>query len=601
MEIKQKKKRIKNHVATLLLYMFLHNALFLVVFVSVSSYALRLAIKASKYSYLTLQNMLPFLFSPVTLLLIVVVILIASLFFYVELITLSIYNQMKHSKDPIRLSQFVIAGLEESIRLFFKRKNYLLPLFSLLSGMIYALPLYIAMIFRQRIPSYIFDSISKHWYVVPLFLIILVIESVIAYRGMFAIFYVSFDHCDFFTGFKKSARTIREYRKKVAFNIIKYNFLLCVFYAVLYGLIVVSTGFFMFFVVSEKVAAASFLTTYDQINRYYAFVASVAGVVINVKVIYSMFLRYKITLNTIPEELGFRQTEISRNQKYKKYVTVAGVCIFVLFFVIFTIEFKESLSRQKAPLFGTNITAHRGCSKEAPENTLPAIQAAIDSMADYVEIDVQETKDGVIVLLHDSNLKRTTGVNKNIWSVTYDELQEYNAAKYFKNYETTRIPTLEEALLLCQNNIFMNIEVKVSNHEQELVEKVVRLIELYDMEEQCVITSSNYGALKRVKAANESIKTGYILSFAFGYFYNREYADFFSVKSSFITKDMIKLAHGVGKGVHAWTVNDFSEVERMKQLGVDNIITDSPIRVREIVYEDKVTDSFIHFLRTLTR
>ena len=120
------------------------------------------------------------------------------------------------------------------------------------------------------------------------------------------------------------------------------------------------------------------------------------------------------------------------------------------------------------------------------------------------------------------------------------------------------------------------------------------------MEEQCIISSTNYGALRRVKQANDTIKTGYIMSLAYGFFYNREYADFFSIKSSFITQDMIRLAHSYGKEIHAWTVNGVSEMERMKQLGVDNIITDYPLRAREILYEDKLTTSFLDFLKTLT-
>lgn len=598
---KREKKRIWNHLKTLALYMFLHNALFLVVLITICSYATSLALKASKYSYLTLQNLFSFLMSPVTLLLLSIILVIASLFFYVEVITLSIYNQMQNTLKEIRLTQFVIIGFEVAVRLLNNRKNYLLPLFSLVSCIVYALPLYIGMIFRQRIPSNIFDSITKKGYRIPLFCLILLVITLVCYIGMFSFYYISYDHCDFFAAFRKSKETIHKHRVKIALQVIKYNVLLCLFYVVIYCLVVLISGIITFFMVDDDLTTAAFLTAYDHINRYYAIIAGVVGIIVNLKIIYRMFLKYKITHNAIPKGIGLRQVEISHNRKYRRYVTIICSLIFLIFFIMFTVRFRDSLLRQKGPIFGQYITAHRGYSSIAPENTLTSIQASIDALADYVEIDVQETKDGVVVLLHDSNLKRTTGVNKNIWNVEYEELLGYNAAKRFTDYEETSIPTLEEALLLCQDSIFMNIEIKVTNHEEQLVEKVVRLIEEHNMEEQCIITSTNYGALKRVKEANENIKTGYILSFAFGYFYNREYADFFSVKSSFITADMVELAHSFGKGVHAWTVNDFSEVERMKQLGVDNIITDYPIHVREIVYKDELTTSFIEFLRTLTR
>ena len=66
------------------------------------------------------------------------------------------------------------------------------------------------------------------------------------------------------------------------------------------------------------------------------------------------------------------------------------------------------------------ITSHRGSSWEAPENTIPAIKLAVENLADFVEIDVQETKDGQVVLLHDNSLNRTTGIKQSIWNVTYD-------------------------------------------------------------------------------------------------------------------------------------------------------------------------------------
>ena len=72
----------------------------------------------------------------------------------------------------------------------------------------------------------------------------------------------------------------------------------------------------------------------------------------------------------------------------------------------------------------TMVTAHRGDQSTAPENTLAAFQAAIDSGADFIELDVTETKDGVLVILHDDSLQRTASLDKNIWEVTYAETQE---------------------------------------------------------------------------------------------------------------------------------------------------------------------------------
>lgn len=78
-----------------------------------------------------------------------------------------------------------------------------------------------------------------------------------------------------------------------------------------------------------------------------------------------------------------------------------------------------------------SVSAHRGGAGKAPENTISALEYAIESMSDFAEIDVQETKDGEVVLMHDSNLKRTTGLNANIWTMTYEELQQLDAGVRF--------------------------------------------------------------------------------------------------------------------------------------------------------------------------
>ncbi|MBM6839834.1 glycerophosphodiester phosphodiesterase, partial [Clostridium saudiense] len=97
--------------------------------------------------------------------------------------------------------------------------------------------------------------------------------------------------------------------------------------------------------------------------------------------------------------------------------------------------------------YNTTATAHRGASIAAPENTLSAFKEAILAQAEYIETDVQETKDGELILLHDSNFKRTTGVDKNVWEVNYDEVKNYNAGHYLNSgYYVENIPTLDEAI-----------------------------------------------------------------------------------------------------------------------------------------------------------
>ena len=201
-----------------------------------------------------------------------------------------------------------------------------------------------------------------------------------------------------------------------------------------------------------------------------------------------------------------------------------------------------------------SVSAHRGGARKAPENTMSAIKYAVDSMSDYAEIDVQETSDGEIVLMHDTNLKRTTGLNASIWTLTYDEISQLDAGVRFnKKFRGEQIPKLEEVIAYAKGKIILNIEVKYNGHNQNIVKKVVKIIEDNDFVDQCVLTSMNYNFLRQAKKINPDIKTGYTMKMSYGGLEDMDAADFFSVKYTYITESFVEHAHSLGKEVCAWT------------------------------------------------
>ena len=142
------------------------------------------------------------------------------------------------------------------------------------------------------------------------------------------------------------------------------------------------------------------------------------------------------------------------------------------------------------------MTAHRGGAKTAPENTLASLEAAINNLSDYAEIDVQETKDGELVLLHDNNLKRTTGVNWKIWETTLEEVKTLDAGSSFSaDFAGEQVPTLREALELCRGRLELNIEVKNNHHNADVAVKTAEMITELGMEDQCAISSMSYDFL----------------------------------------------------------------------------------------------------------
>jgi glycerophosphoryl diester phosphodiesterase len=246
----------------------------------------------------------------------------------------------------------------------------------------------------------------------------------------------------------------------------------------------------------------------------------------------------------------------------------------------------------------TNVTAHRGASVYAPENTLSAFSRAIEEMADYIELDVQQTKDGAIVVMHDSSAYRTTGVDRRIGDMTLEEVKTLDAGSSFsREFAGEKVPTLDEVLELVNGRAMLNVEIKTNSTDQNIAKEVVDIIQKHDASEDCVITSFNYSVLKQVKALDDTIEVGYILSVAYGDFYSTDDVDFFSMNASFLSKRLVDAIHNSGKEVYAWTVNNETSIRNLTNKGVDNIITDNPKLARETIYSRDTSETLTNMIK----
>ncbi|MFV1994194.1 MAG: glycerophosphodiester phosphodiesterase family protein [Verrucomicrobiales bacterium] len=222
------------------------------------------------------------------------------------------------------------------------------------------------------------------------------------------------------------------------------------------------------------------------------------------------------------------------------------------------------------------VTAHRGSSLKAPENTISAIRLAIQDGADYCEIDVQETADGVIVLIHDKDLKRVTGHAGNIWETSYGDLVEMDVGSWFSDEFTgVRIATLEEVIDVSKGKMKLNIELKFNGHDKRLAQEVVRIVGEKGFQEDCVLTSLDYQGVLDAGREAPWVVTGLIVTKNVGDVSKLD-VDFLSVSAGAVSRGFIDRAHRAGKEVHVWTVNQPDQMNTMIHMGVDNVITDVP-------------------------
>lgn len=159
--------------------------------------------------------------------------------------------------------------------------------------------------------------------------------------------------------------------------------------------------------------------------------------------------------------------------------------------------------------------AHRGYSKEAPENTLPAYRLAKEKGFKYAECDVAFTKDGVAVLLHDSSIDRTSNGEGRLSDLTYAEVLQYDFGSWFSDkYVDLKIPTFEQFIDLCKEiELHPYIELKSSgDYTKEQIVSLVNLVEEKDMTDGVTWISFKYDYLLHVKEANEYARLGYLSS-----------------------------------------------------------------------------------------
>ena len=231
------------------------------------------------------------------------------------------------------------------------------------------------------------------------------------------------------------------------------------------------------------------------------------------------------------------------------------------------------------------IMAHRGAAGAAPENTLASVERGIADGTDFVEIDVQETADGEVVVIHDSDLKKVGGVNLKIWGATYEELQRIDVGRWFSpEFADEHVPKLEQVLELCRDKAGVNIELKYYGHDQRLEERVVEIVERTRMESQIVVMSLKYDAVQKMRRLRPEWTIGLLTATAVGNL-TRLDADFLAVHTGLVTSSFVRAAHNRGKKVFAWTVNDPIQMSTMITLGVDALITDEPALARAVLLE----------------
>ena len=229
------------------------------------------------------------------------------------------------------------------------------------------------------------------------------------------------------------------------------------------------------------------------------------------------------------------------------------------------------------------VVAHRGAAGSAPENTLAAVRHAIEDGTDRVEIDVQETLDGEVVVIHDSDFMKLAGNPLKVWDGTLAEVQDIDVGSWFAPvFSAERVPLLADVLEEVRGQSQLVIELKYYGHDRQLEQRVVDIVEQAGMVDAVAIMSLKYDGMQKIRELRPDWTIGLLAAKSIGNLASLD-VDFLAVNTGMASPGFVRRAQESGKQVFVWTVNDPITMHRMISLGVDGIITDEPAMAREVM------------------
>lgn len=598
---------LKLNIGTLLVFELLYKFTSMAVFKPLISGLLKLALKAQGLSFLSDETMGTFLKAPLTWAFLIVIVLGMAFFTLFDICCIICCIHASFRKQEMPLLALIRQGFKTSLRVIYQRNIIMMLYLLIIIPMTHAVVIS-GYITKFTVPQFILDYIMSHTWLAILYVGFWIFMGLKSFHWIYSLHYFCLEKCSFKWA-RMQSRKLQGRHYWLDMAVIVGWSLACI--GIYYGIILFGSWLI------SRVNQA--LPTQDLFSSL-----TLSGISLLMEVCGALFFCFDLPLFFLCVSLLFYYYKAASGEKiqgqfrnldnayrltktgwakklYQYRKRIIAISIVVVIGVNFAYAFADKQGVLHMGLDNpVEVTAHRGYSTVYPENTIPAFKGAIEVDADWVELDVQQTADGEVIVMHDSSLKRTTGLDKEVWQVTWDEIKDLDNGSWFdKKYQTVRIPTLEEVLKVCRGKIRLNIEIKPSEHDKNLEESVAKLLKEYHMRDSCVVSSLKYESLQKVKEADSSIETVYITSVSYGNFTNLEYADGYSVESTLLSQNFVSQAQKAGKQVYVWTVNSEDQLEKVVSMGIDNVITDDPVMAKELIYKQEHSTFWDRYVKQL--
>lgn len=548
----------------ILKFQILTHLLFIFIILPSYFYIRTFIVTLNKLSVIDNTELLRFVFSPLGIILLIISLMVIFFYFLVELSGLILLTS---SYQKERLEPSFITILKESIKLipkFLNKSIIVISFYFLLLIPITSSVLGFNLFKKFNIPNFIFREIIKN----PIYLIIYSLIVIIFYylfiKAIFTFHYILIKKEKSSTAIKKSFNLIndnfKDFFDTFILRILKYLVIFLIIFFLSIFIINftknISKELFTYSIIFLLVTKNIILTTIILIF-----------IPLEIKFLTDKFYEYtKIKKRLVVKEKD-KYNIIDKIFSFKRPVIFTFISMLILLNVLFIFVPNFFNNSFKTKL----IIGHRG--GEGVENSLGAIKNSIDKKIDYVEIDIQRTKDNYYIVNHDKTFKRVAGINKSASDMTLKEIKKISLRGEEK------IPEINEVLKLSKNKINLFIELKGKTADKKMVDDIVKLVKKEKMEKQVVFISMRYSVINYLKTKYKDLKTGFIYFLFLGDM-SKIKADYMLFSEDFVTENHIEQIHKHNKKAIVWTVNSPDSMKKYLDSAVDGIITD---RVNDIL------------------
>ncbi|MFW5913484.1 MAG: glycerophosphodiester phosphodiesterase family protein [Bacillota bacterium] len=596
---------LKTNYKTLLLFEGFYRIFGLVAVFPLVQTLMSWSVSLSGYNYITNALILDYLRTPTTTLILILIGFILGFYIAFELITLSIIYRFSHHGLKVGMRPLVRLALER-IRTVFLSRRFLIIFPAGLFFLFIELAQVVGVVATISIPDYILDEIHRvrNWwltfYGLALVLFVMFFETVLL-NSIFSI-----RNSTLKASWRERSIAMRGKRIRMLLEFFTLNTILNGILYLFYFLLVAAIAGIVTLIRGQDLALGLTLTVVYAIYTVVVTLASMILVPINYALVTTWHQEGKpkeSMSDHMKYEASKKRVPLTRTRMRRITIIIILGLIAINVTNVFTVLAR---SKNRSEFFNyPEIVAHRGASWDAPENTLSAVETALEQEVDGIEIDVRMTEDEHVVLMHDASLMRTTNDTSGQWvrDMTLEEVRSLDAGSWYDSeFAGEKVPTLEEVFELTGRRATLFIEMKDNN--ETINRKVVELIEEHDMENHVKIMAFSQPQLKDIKALNEDIETVMIVSTFYGdmsYLIHDEALDNFAFSVNlFLNNDhYVNNIHQSEKKVYSWTINTEDSIQKVARRDVDGIITDRPVFTREEVYLRNTSDTVSDLLDLL--